>query len=818
MKMRSWSTSVVATAATAVLAVSALTAPTALAGSRAPGVARGTGSPGRLAAAAAGVISTFAGGVGGPAKATSVATDPGSVVFGGGYLYDADAAGVRKVSLSTGWLTTVAGTGAFGPLGDGGPAAKAAVGSPGGAALDHSGNLVFSDLDGNRILVVAARTGTFYGQAMTAGDVYTVAGNGTAGFAGDGGPATKAELNQPEGVAIDSSGNLLISDQNNSRIRVVAARSGTFYGQAMTADHIYTVAGGGAKSSQGGVSGLGGPATKAYLAGQIGVAVDPAGNLLIADGPTGVLAVAAHTGTFYGVAMTAGDIYLVAGGGTSGLGDGGPAIGADLWAFQVTTDKAGNLVIADFLNDRVRVVAVKTGTFYGQAMTADHIYTVAGGGVNGLGDGDPATSAVLDYPSGVAFDSAGNLLIADSGDNLLRVVAASTGTFYGVAMTAGDIYAVAGNGLRTYSGDGGLATRAQFDLPAGVSVDAAGNVLIADTGNNRVRVVAGRTGTFYGVAMTAGNVYTVAGDGTAGSAGNGGPATEAELNEPTGVAADAAGNLLIADEYNNKVRVVAAKTGTLYGHAVTAGHLYTVAGGGTKSGNGIPATQAYLRDPTGVAVDAAGNVLFADALNGEVYVVAASTGTFYGKAMTAGDIYTLAGGGTKLASGIPATKELLRDPQGLAVDAAGNVLIAGGEWVFVVAAKTGPFYGMAMTAGNIYIVAGGGLNGLGDGGPATRAELDNALGVAVDRAGNVLIADNDDNRVRVVADSTGTFYGKAMTAGDIYTVAGNGTEGFFGDGGAGTSAWLSEPSGVAVDGTNLLIADAGNGRIRQLTG
>jgi hypothetical protein len=791
--MRSWSTSAVATAAAAVLVVSALTAPTALAGSP-----------------AAGVISTFAGGVGGPGKGTTVATDPCGVAFDGGYLYDTDLQKVRKVSLSTGSLSTVAGTGAIGPLGDGGPATKAAIGDPCGLAFDHSGNLVIPSED--RIRVVAASTGTFYGQAMTAGHIYTVAGNGTLGFSGDGGPATKAELDDPTGAAVDSSGNLVFSDLVNDRIRVVAARTGTFYGKAMTAGDIYTVAGGGPGGVDGG---LGGPATKADIPGPIGVAVDSSGNLLIADGSTGVLAVAARTGTFYGVAMTAGDIYRVAGGGTSGLGDGGPALGADLSAFGVTTDPAGNLVIADTGNDRVRVVAVKTGTFYGQTMTADDIYTVAGGGLNGLGDGGPATSAVLEDPTGVAFDSAGNLLIADSVENRVRVVTASTGTFYGKAMTAGDIYTVAGNGYPTYSGDGGLATSAELNEPAGVSVDAAGNVLIADTANNRVRVEAAKTGTFYGKAMTARDIYTVAGDGTAGSAGNGGLASEAELDGPTEVAAGPAGALLIADYYNNKIRAVAAKTGTLYGKAMTAGHLYTIAGGGTKSGNGIPATQAGLRYPSGVAVDSAGNLLIADFLNGEVYVVAASTGTFYGKAMTAGDIYTVAGGGTKTGNGTPATQAFLQ-PQAVAVDAAGNLLIAAGL-VYVVATHTGTFYGMAMTAGDIYTLAGGGTS-LGDGGPATDAKLGNPLGVAVDQAGNVLIADTGDNRVRVVAASTGAFYGQAMTAGDIYTVAGNGTAGFFGDGGAGTSAWLSRPSGVAADGTNLLIADTANSRIRELTG
>ena len=268
----------------------------------------------------------------------------------------------------------------------------------------------------------------------------------------------------------------------------------------------------------------------------------------------------------------------------------------------MAVDGAGNLVIADTDNDRVRVVAASTGTFYGQAMTAGDIYTVAGDGKAGFsGDGGPATSAELDYPDGVAVDGAGNLVIADTGNNRVRVVAASTGTFYGQAMTAGDIYTVAGDGTAGFSGDGGPATSAELNDPAGVAVDGAGNLVIADTSNNRVRVVAASTGTFYGQAMTAGDIYTVAGDGTGGFSGDGGPATSAELDSPYGVAVDGAGNLVIADTDNNRVRVVAASTGTFYGQAMTAGDIYTVAGDGTSgfSGDGGPATSAELAYPAG---------------------------------------------------------------------------------------------------------------------------------------------------------------------------------------------------------------------------
>jgi hypothetical protein len=289
--------------------------------------------------------------------------------------------------------------------------------------VDAAGNVLIADFGNDRVRLVAVKSGTFYGQAMTAGDIYTVAGDGTQGFSGDGGPATTAELSVPEGVAVDTAGNLLIADTDNGRVRVVAAKTGTFYGQAMTARHIYTVAGGG----------------------------------------------------------------------TSGLGDGGPATQALLdRPSDVVVDNAGNLVIADTLDQRIRVVAVKTGTFYGRRMTAGDIYTVAGDGDHGFfGDRGPALNAELDWPASVAVDAAGNVAIADLRNNRVRVVAVKTGTFYGHAMTAGDIYTAAGDGFQGYFGDGRQATKAELNNPAGLAAGANGSLLITDGGSARVRVVTG---------------------------------------------------------------------------------------------------------------------------------------------------------------------------------------------------------------------------------------------------------------------------------------------------------------------------------------
>jgi trimeric autotransporter adhesin len=784
-------------------------------------------APPALAAGAPGTITTVAGGPG-RGFGTNVFQEPEALAAGpGGAVYVGDQGVVRELSTAKSWEQVAAGVSAgSGPAfsGNGGLAVRAHLGNVAGLAVDAAGNVIIADSASSRLRVVAARTGTFYGQAMTAQRIYTVAGDGTQGYSGNGGPATSAKLDYPHGVAVDAAGNLVFADTLNNRVRVVAASTGTFYGKAMTAGDIYTVAGNGTA----GYSGDGGRATSAKLWYPEGVAVDGDGNLVIADALNNRLrVVAASTGTFYGKAMTAGDIYTVAGDGTHGYsGDGGPATSAELSDPQgVAVDAAGNLVIADTGNSRVRVVAASTGTFYHQAMTAGDIYTVAGNGTQGYsGDGGPAASAELNGPYKVAFDAAGNLVIADTGNDRVRVVAASTGTFYHQAMTAGDIYTVAGNGTAGSSGSGGPAVNAELgrstDGPSDVAVDS-GNYAVVQ--GNRAWFVCKTAGTYFGRAMTAGDAYRIAGNGTQGYSGDGGPATSAELNGPDGVAADGPGNLVIADTFNNRVRVVAARTGTFYGQAMTAGDIYTVAGNGTQgySGDGGPATSAELNGPVGVAVDSSGNLVFADDGNFRVRVVAASTGTFYGQAMTAGDIYTVAGDGDQTDSGDggPATKAGML-PDYVAVDAAGDLVISSTARVRMVAARTGTFYGQAMTAGDIYTVAGNGTFGYsGDGGPATSAELNGPSGVAVDAAGNLVIGDTLNNRVRVVAASTGTFYGQAMTAGDIYTVAGNGKIGYSGDGGPATSARLSAPTGVAVDSSgNLVIADTENGLVRLVSG
>jgi sugar lactone lactonase YvrE len=797
-------------AAAAMLVIAAPMAAAAATGSKASAGAAGT-----LASGRAGIISTVAGGLGGPGAGRTVAVaGPCGVTSDGRNLYFTEGSGnlVRGLDQGTDALTTVAGTG------------TTILSSPCAMTTDPSGNVVYADTGNNVLRVIAARNGTFYGRKMRAGRSYVIGGS---------------SFTSPDAVAADRHGNLLVGSQTTYQtedgpepgtavVFVLAGARGRFYGQSMVPGHVYPLVGqqcpgASPNGCQAGLGGDGGTALAATLGAQLwGLTTDRSGNVVISDnGNSRIRVVAERTGTFYGLKMTAGHIYEIAGGGTS-LGDGGPARLAGLNSPKgVVFDRAGNLIVCDSGNgparkngqarNRIRVVAERTGRFYGRRMTAGDIYTIAGGGTSApssTGDGGAAVRAKVFQPSGLSLDHDGNLVIADQGQNKLVVLPARTGRYYGQHMTAGHLYTVAGNGSASYSGDGGLATRAELSPfscliqsvefgpcsdPAGLAVGNAGNIVVADSANNRVRVIARRDGVFYGLRMTARHIYTVAGTGVAGFSGDDGLATRATLNRPGGVTVDKAGNILVSDAGNGRIRVIANRTGRFYGRNMITGHIYYLAGGGFSGGGGIPPSKAAL-EPWGLAIDRNGNVLIAA---GGPKVLAEKTGTFYGERMKAGLIYNMSptySGGTSLA------------PLALAVDHAGNVVVASGEpnEIAVIAVRAGTFYGTRMSPDHVYNVA-------------PTVKFGYPSGIAVDAAGNVLIADTLDNRVEVLAERPGSFYGIKMRAGHVYTVAGGGHH-RLGDGGPATAAELSTPCGIATYGTGLLVLDDGNGRVREVTG
>jgi RNase P/RNase MRP subunit p29 len=332
--------------------------------------------------------------------------------------------------LVAGRISTVAGTGAAGAAGVGGPGRAAELDAPAGVAFDTHGNLLVAEFAGNRVLVVADTSGEFYGRSMVAGDLYVLAGTGAVGSAGDGGPATAARLYAPEGVATDSAGDVYVTEFYGNRVRLVAGANGSSFGRRVESGHIYTVAGTGSPSS----GGDGGPATSASIDQPIGVAVDTHGNLVVGDylGQR-VRVVAATTGSYFGTAMTADDIYTVAGDGTQGTsGAGGPAVAAELSnPAGVAVDRAGNLVVADSAADEISVVADSTGTFYGQPMVAGELAVIVGGGTTGCETSrrSPASAGTvgLSAPLGVAVAPDGTLLVSDTANNCVRSLPGPTG-------------------------------------------------------------------------------------------------------------------------------------------------------------------------------------------------------------------------------------------------------------------------------------------------------------------------------------------------------------------------------------------------------
>ncbi|GAB3940270.1 hypothetical protein GCM10028805_01770 [Spirosoma harenae] len=564
------------------------------------------------------------------------------------YIADTQNHRIRKINTA-GTITTITGTGTQGYSGDGGVAINAQVNYPKNVTIDKLGNLYIADSQNYRIRKIGVD-----------GMISTVAGNGTSGYSGDGGLAINAQLFLPGAIAVDNAGNLYIADSNNNRIRKVD-----------TNGIITTIAGNGTYQT----TGDGGPAINAAVYLPVDIAVDDAGIVYVSQQDSRIRKISAD-----------GTILPVVGNGTDGFtGDGELAVNALIGpAVGIKIDNEGNLTIADRTNYRIRRI-ISDGV----------INTVAGGFT---GDGGPATNAhfrryLFNTPSNLTVDTKGNVYVVDRFQNRIRKVSPN-----------GVITTIAGTGVNGYSGDGGPATEAQLRHPRGVGLDSTGNLYIVDQYNSRIRrvdtnnsitTIAGdgtpdfispwpyissasiynsngmavtKAGTMYVPVSNSNCVLKITPEGiitivagttaSAGYSGDGGPAINAKLNFPVSVALDEAENLYIVDQSNNRIRKVDA-----------AGIITTVVGNGSTGygGENIVAANAPLNTPYEVAFDS----------NGSMYI----TESYYSRVRKVdrnGIMTTVAGSGTPGFSGDGgvATNARLSGPNGIVIDAAGNLYIA----------------------------------------------------------------------------------------------------------------------------------------------
>ena len=454
-----------------------------------------------------------------------------------------------------------------------------------------------------------------------------------AGSGGNNIVATSDALGYTGGVAVDPSGDLLLDDQTNDVVSVVANFTGSLIGSTVTAYDIYAVAGTGAYSE----GRYNGPATNAEFSSPSSVRVDSSGDIVIADtGNDVVRFIPAVSGTYFGHSMTAGDIYDVAGNGQSGsTGDGGVATSGELDApGGANFDAAGDIIIADTGNNVIRFVPASSGTYFGVPMTVGDIYTIAGNHSLGFSaNGTVATAAALDTPTGAIVDAAGDLIVADTYNNVIRFVPKTSGTYFNVSMTAGAIYTVAGNTTSGYSGDTGPATSAELKSPTSVTLDSSGGLVISDSGNSVVRYVPRTTGAYFGSSLTANDIYTVVGNATQGYSGNSGPATSAELHSVNDAVVDSSGNLFVVDSGNDVIRFVPASTGLYFGQSMLADNIYPIAGAGWTnthfSGDGGSPLQAEFAWILSVAPDGSGGYFIDDDVDQRVrHVTAVTSSTF----------------------------------------------------------------------------------------------------------------------------------------------------------------------------------------------
>ena len=600
-------------------------------------------------------------GDGGPAANASFRVPAGLAFDSEGNLYIADRENhrVRKVDPK-GYISTFAGIGEAGFSGDEGPAVKARLNLPSGVVVDKKGNLYISDRSNDRIRVVDKK-----------GVIRTYAGSGVAGFQGDAGPALKAQLDKPFGIALDETKNLYIADRNNNRVRKVSP------------DGIITTVAG-----DGGFFFMGdnGPAYRASVAAPTGVALDSKGNLYIADRNNNRVRVVDRTGMIRTVVGTGQQDYN---------GDSEVARETNLYLpFGLTVDSNDNLLVIDRSHYRIRRIDPKSG----------QVETVAGNGVKLFaGDGGPATGATLSFPHGMSVDKKDNLIFSDKGhfrirkitpDGIINTIGgnglrgnvgdnipALEANFYNVTTIVqnpkGEMFMASPSGFVSlirrfdskgiihdfidtatpkyreaisnskYKGlvqKGAVATITQF---SDIVFDPNGNLFTSDRLNHQIRKI-----------DTEGNVSTIAGTGDSDHYGDNGPALEAAFRDPNALASDSEGNIYIADTANNLIRKID-----------TNGIVTTFAGNGehSDSGDGGPALKASIRSMDDIEFNPAG----------ELHILGTNTHKVR-KITKDGKIMTVAGKGYAgfFGDGGSATKAMLQNPAAISFDSKGNMYIA----------------------------------------------------------------------------------------------------------------------------------------------
>ena len=575
------------------------------------------------------------------------------------YIADRENHRIRKIDTS-GNISTFAGIGEAGFSGDDALAVKARLNLPSGVAIGKKGNLYISDRSNDRIRVVDKK-----------GVIRTYAGSGVAGFQGDAGPALKAQLDKPFGIALDEVENLYIADRNNNRVRKVSPEG-----------IITTVAG------DGGFFFMGdnGPAYRASIAAPTGVAVDKKGNLYIADRNNNRIRLVDKLGMIRTVAGTGQQDYN---------GDSETARETNLYLpFGLTVDSNDNLLVIDRSHYRIRRIDPKSGK----------VETVAGNGLKLFaGDGGPATGATLSFPHGMFVDKDDNLIFSDKGHYRIRKITPEgiISTFGGngtrgnvghnipvleanvynittlVQNPAGDIFMSSPSGfvsiirrvdtkgvvhdyidtsseryLESISKSkhkglvqtGAVATITQF---SDIVFDPKGNLFVSDRLNHQIRKI-----------DLKGNISTIAGVGDSDYYGDGGPALEAAFRDPNALASDKQGNIYIAESANNRIRKIDTK-----------GIVTTVAGNGehADSGDGGPALKAAIRSMDDIAISP----------EGELHILGTNTHKVR-KVTQDGKIVTVAGKGYAGFFGDdgPATKAMLKNPAAISFDSKGNLYIA----------------------------------------------------------------------------------------------------------------------------------------------